>query len=303
MHDFSFTNLLENGRKIMVNEDFMVKNPDVLITIEGLALFCYKESKEEWQVVFPEDEHHQLGIKICRHDKQNKNGKCEPYYQVKKGTFGDGNKRKVSVSAHGEKWIESGKSHFEGVSFSWVNYVNNDKRDFRYIVDLENKYLTHGKQKKLKNDSVIRLSLEHTFLYTYDLPAGSYVLYDEQLINPTRKILHKVGKIVGGNIIIDPKAADANVKLKIEGYDDPPPLVDFSRYRYKINFNNDCPTKILAEKDEKVVSCDSDFPIYYTLVNPQDSDDKCRYNLKRKTGTKGRIDCDAAWMSQSDSLF
>lgn len=288
----------------MRKEDFTVSNFDVLITIGGLALCCYNKRKKVWQVVFPEDKHHRLGIDIFRYDKNDPKGSPENYFRVAKGELGDGNKRKITVQTQGERQIEGGKHHYEGENFSWVDFEKNDKKDFRYIIDLENKYLTHGKQKKVKNDNVVLLTLENTFLFTHKLSDDSYQLYDEKGINPTKKVLHKVGKIIGGNILINPEATNANVKLKIENYKNPDPLINFSRYRYEIKFDNDCPNKAASEKDETITSCDSDFPVYYTLVKPEDSGDKSRFNLKKDgIEAKGRIDCDGAWMSQSDGLF
>lgn len=272
------------------------QDADVTMLIKGLALCCRNRNRDRWEVALPAVGEHRLQITIYRQPKAG--GEPQVFHSVPINELSEG---RLRVETNDAVW--SDKFYFEGPNgFSWSNPQNNDPNDFRFFIDLEDEILTHKKQKHNFRIPFVKLSLEKTMLYTHELTDSSYLLKDMNG-GEEPKHFYILGKVIGGYLKVS-NPAQAKVEFKFDGKRRHNKTLDnFAVYKYFIEFDNDCDNKRKAEKDSELLTCESDFPLYYELVTPEDAADTRRFTLEKSSGSRGRVDCDGAWVSQMSNLF
>ncbi len=259
-------------------------NAEVRMFFIGLALCCYNKSEGRWEIAFPQSDDHQLKITIN---------------QTQKVAVRAGQKIRITT----ENTVEFPQPYYQGRNgFAWGNRRLNDPKDFRYFVDLEDRFLTHsfGVERKRSSSSVISLSIANAIFYAEELSELDYVLINTALPGLAFR-LGKVGHLAGAEIKFA-GSSGGNVIFGIEG-ETPISLPQGANTKYEIMFDNHCHDQCRRLND---------FELYYDVVKPKF--DLGRYTLDLTEGSKkryekfdrskrARIDCDPAQASQMDTLI
>jgi hypothetical protein len=262
---------------------------DVRILVYGLALCCYNKARARWEFLLPQVDKHLLKVFVQK--------------------VGDSEAVPIPVSVGQTinflttNTVMPEHPYFAGENgFNWFQRQNNDDRDFRYFVDLEDKTLTHADGVEvIENKNKILLAVPDAMLYTEQLTTMRYTLYNHA--NPgVSWNLGTIGEIVGGEMKFSPDTDSGEVVLEIDNI----PAHTIKRepgVKYEIIFDNHC-------HDDCTV--DNDFFMYYEFVKAKNARDQFDLKMTEESrreyfalekSVMSRIDCDAAQLSQLDTLF
>lgn len=232
-------------------------NATAIVTIEGLALFCFNDRWYEGGFL-----------------------RSQPHHVYSLTIDGIGTSSSRPIGGDGDIHIEvvnpiqPGILRYENGSFDREAGTSNDQKDFRWIADIEGADLHDNVLDKRPGPGLRRVFINAATFYTLEVRDEEFVRIRFDKEGEPCKFYGKHAKIVGATLAC---RDGGSVRIRTEGKGgEDIVLPKNSAVCYKINFKNTCPPEYQHD-----LAKGSDFRLFYKVLSDRRG---IKYDLVRAVG-------------------